>query len=196
MNDIAQLSIKILGQRLPTNIEHIYCFAHNIINIPCMINALNLHTHNKNIVILDNRKLMSGVLPSRDISRIYNDHGFKISMVPFNESFTSINTRTESEAVIDWVIQNNIKQLCITAPPYHMLRAFMTLNSVCIEKNINIKIYVINGVVENWNATTITHDGKTITSFENVINMEFKRIQKYTTKGDIQPCNLIWDYIK
>jgi hypothetical protein len=108
----------------------------------------------------------------------------------------SINTRIESEALVNWISSNNIHELVICAPPYHTLRAFMTLVSVCIEHNINTKIYVINGKVNDWNDITITHNGTTKMSFNSVIQLELERIKKYTEKGDIYTCDKIWSYIE
>ena len=194
MKELANISIKIFSNIVPDNIEHIYCFAHNIINISCMAKSINNYNYN-NIYLLNNKKSMSGVLSYNDVSAHYNKYNINTSSIPYNECHTSINTRIECEAIVDWIQNNNIKQLVICAPPYHILRAFMTLSSVCIERNVYIKIYIINGVVENWNDITITHSGNTITTFNNVIDMEIERIYKYTKKGDILDCDTIWDFI-
>jgi hypothetical protein len=71
----------------------------------------------------------------------------------------------------------------------------MTLISVCIQRNVFIKVYVINGVVDNWNDTTITHGGNTNASFNDVVKLEIERIHKYTQKGDICDCDTIWNFM-
>lgn len=194
MRELANLSIKILTNIIPCNIEHIYCFAHNNINIDCMAKTLNNHKYN-NIHILNNAKYMSGVSSYIDVSKHYKKYNITTTPLPYKESYKSINTRIESEAIVDWVQYNNIENLIICAPPYHTLRAFMTLISVCIERSVNLNLYVMNGTVENWNDNTITHGGYTNTSFNNVIELEIERIHKYTQKGDICDFNKIWNFL-
>jgi hypothetical protein len=195
MKELIDISIKLFSNSIPPNdIEHVYCFAHNNINIPCMVKALNKYNY-KNIYLLNNKFYMSGVSSYNEVSNHYIKHNIKTNPLPYNESNNSINTRIESEAVVEWVQTNNIKNLIICAPPYHTLRAFMTLISVCIERNVFIKVYVINGIVDNWNDTTITHGGNTNASFNDVVELEIERIHKYTQKGDICDCDTIWNFM-
>lgn len=196
MNELARIFVKMSGTVVPNDVKYVYCFAHNKINIPCMVRGLKHNITNKMLCILDNKYQMSGVLPCDNNYNIYNSYGFKIETIPYDTSLNSINTRTESEAVVNWIAENNIQRLAICAPPYHTLRAFMTLVSVCIERGLNVKIYTINGMVDDWNDITITHNGDTKTSFNNVIELELERIIKYTEKGDICVCGKIWNYIK
>jgi hypothetical protein len=196
MNELARISMKISGTIVPNNVKYVYCFAHNNINTPCMIKGLEYNHTSKIICILDNKRAMSGVSSSDEVCAIYNSRDFKTEYIPYDIKHNSINTRTESEALVNWISINNIQQLVICAPPYHTLRAFMTLISVCIERKVNAKIYAVNGMVSDWNDITITHDGNTITSFNSVIELELERIKKYTEKGDICPSDKIWSYIE
>ena len=195
MKELVDISIKLFSNNIPPNdIKHVYCFAHNNINISCMAKALN-HYNYYEIYLLNNKHPMSGVSSYNDVSNHYINYNIKTNPLPYNENNISINTRIESEALVEWIQTNNIKNLIICAPPYHTLRAFMTLISVCIERNIYIKVYVINGIVDNWNDTTITHGGNTNASFNDVIELEIERIHKYTQKGDICDCNTIWNFM-
>ena len=196
MNELTHISMKIAGTIVPDNIKYVYCFAHNNINIPCMVKGLECYRASKIICILDNTRAMSGVSTSDEVSAIYNSYDFKTETIPYYSSSNSINTRTESESLVNWISANNIQQLAICAPPYHTLRAFMTLVSVCIERKVNVKIYAVNGMVGDWNDITITHSGNTIQSFNCVVELEVERIKKYIDKGDICPCDEIWTYIK
>jgi hypothetical protein len=194
MNELTRISMKIAGTVVPDHIKYVYCFAHNNINIPCMIKGLKRQSSIEKLCILNNERAMSGVSSHNDVCAIYNSYDFEIETVPYDNGLGYINTRTESEALVNWISENNIQHLTICAPPYHTLRAFVTLVSVCIERNVNIKIYTINGLVSDWNDITITHNGTTITSFNSVIELELERIKKYTEKGDICPCDKIWTY--
>lgn len=194
MRELVDISIKMFSSIIPKDIEHIYCFAHNNINIFCMANAVK-HSNFCNIYLLNNSIHMSGVSCYHDVSDHYKKHNIKTNPIPYDEKYNSINTRLESEALVDWIQTNDIKKLVICAPPYHTLRAFMTLISVCIERNVHVKIYVMNGFVDNWNDTTITHNGKTISTFNNVVELEIARIHKYIQKGDICNCDKIWEWL-
>ena len=196
MNELARISMKIAGTIVPNDIKYVYCFAHNNINIPCMIKGLECYRNSKTLCILDNKRAMSGVSTVDDVCSIYNSYDFKTETIPYDCSHNSINTRTESESLVNWISANNIQRLVICAPPYHTLRAFMTLVSVCIERKVNVKIYTINGMVSDWNDITITHNGTTRTSFNSVFELELERIAKYTEKCDICHCDKIWSYIK
>ena len=196
MNELTRIYMKISGTVVPNDVKYVYCFTHNNINIPCMVKGLKHNITNKTLCILDNKRAMSGVLPCDNVYNIYDSYDFKIETIPYDASLNSINTRIESEALVDWISENNIQHIVICAPPYHILRAFMTLVSVCIERGLNINIYIINGMVDDWNDITITHNGDTKTSFNNVIELELERIKKYTEKGDICICDKIWNYIK
>lgn len=197
MNELARISMKISGTLVPNHVKYVYCFAHNSINIPCMLKGLNHYIiANKTLCILDNKQAISGVSSCDDISSVYISYNFEVETIPYDASHNSINTRIESEALVNWIILNNVQHIAICAPPYHTLRAFMTLVTVCIERGVNIKIYTINGMVVDWNDITITHNGETQDSFSNVIELELERIKKYTEKGDICVCDKIWNYIK
>jgi len=189
--------MKTTGTIVPDDVKYVYCFAHNNINIPCIVKGLNYNNiTDKKLCILENNRAMSGVSSYDEVFAIYDSQDFEIEPIPYDNSYNSINTRIESEALVDWITNNNIQQLAICAPPYHTLRAFMTLVSVCIERDVNVTVYTINGMVGDWNDLTITHNGTTKNSFINVIELELERIQKYTEKGDICDCDTIWNYIK
>ena len=44
MNELARILMKISGTVVPNHVKYVYCFAHNNINIPCMVKGLQLWT--------------------------------------------------------------------------------------------------------------------------------------------------------
>lgn len=72
----------------------------------------------------------------------------------------------------------------------------MTIVSSLIDINSNlINIYSLPAKIDNWNNTTITHQGKNINTFNNFIEIELDRIIKYSGKKDIKKPEIIWEYI-
>ena len=195
MTDIIKLAIRILSDFwLPKN-KIIYCFAHNDLNIRTMAMAINKNCQDySSIYILKNNKSMSGVSNYQDVNNIYSKFDIKANFINYEHSF--INTRIESEEIIKWAQKNNITELIICAPPFHILRAFMTLISASIDLNYYIKIYCLTGIVDNWRENTISHQGNSNMSFNDFIESELKRIETYTKKGDIKETNKIWEYLK
>lgn len=195
MENIDRLAIRVLSDSIPNHKNRtFYCFAHNDINIECMAKSVkNIINDNDKIFILDNKSKMSGVSNSSIVSKQYEFFNINTNKIPYDKD--SINTKIESNAVIEWAKKNNIKDLIICAPPFHILRAFMTIVSSAIDINYKINIYTLSGLVDNWRKITISHQGLNKTSFNNFIKLELDRISIYNKKGDIKNANIIWDYL-
>lgn len=192
--DLTQLSIRILYDIIPNSLLDntvIYCFAHNDINIPFIAETIKPLSNRFPIYILKNIGYMSGVSDYKDVFKCYNNFNVSTNLIPYNDNW--INTKIESIAVINWCVTNNIKNLIICAPIFHIIRAYMTIVSSLSHHNINI--YAIPAQIKKWSNTTITHQGKNINSFNNFINIELDRIEKYILKGDILEPKSIWDYM-
>ena len=194
--EIINLSVRLSNDNLPLSTQDIpiYCFAHNDANIPMICQEVRKRfLDSKNIFILKNEKSMSGVSTYDKVKEQYAFFGIKIN--PIEYSNESINTRIESEAVIDWVIKNDIKKLIIIAPAFHILRASMTMISAMLDKKINIPIYSVSAPPHDWNYETITHQGKSKNTCTELIKMEMERILKYGKKGDIRSPIKIQKYL-
>ena len=53
----------------------------------------------------------------------------------------------------------------------------------------------VQEALNKWSDITITHQGRNRNSFNNFINIELERIEKYILKGDISKPHIIWDYM-
>lgn len=195
MNNINRLAIRILSDSIPNHKNRIfYCYAHNDLNIECMAKSvINNIKEGDKVYILDNKSKMSGVSKSLIVSNQYKNLNINTNKIPYENE--TINTKIESNAVIEWAKKNNIKDLIICAPPFHILRAFMTIVSSAIDINYKINIYAITGIVDNWRKMTISHQGLNKTSYNQFIELELDRISIYNKKGDIKNANIIWDYL-
>jgi hypothetical protein len=190
-----KLSIRICNDDYPqSNGRFFYCFAHNDINIEVMAKGIkNILQDKDKVYIIKNNIKCSGVSKYNDVIDIYNSFGIYPLMIDYKHDW--INTRIESEEVINWTQKNEIKKLIICAPPFHLVRAFMTAASVIIENKYDISLYAIPGYVNNWRDITISHQGLNKNSFNSFIDIELERIKNYIKKGDIKSLLEIWNYI-
>ena len=80
---------------------------------------------------------------------MYIDKG-RIRPVPIGNP-TGINTLSESDALVKFAINEKRKSFYIVAPPFHMLRAFMTVASVAIRHGSKINFFAYPGVPQDLN---------------------------------------------
>ena len=175
-----------------SNNSFIYCFSHHLQTIPYIAKDLQ----NKNIqtiYIIKNKTKMSGVDTYDTISEKYKEYNITTKFIPYTQS--TINTKVESNVVIQWAIDNKIDELVIVAPPFHIIRALMTIISSSIELHSNIHIRSFIPSTFNLNETYITHQGLTCASINELILMEVERIEKYMEKGDIKAIEQIYNYL-
>lgn len=170
----------------------VYCFAHNNCMIQHIVDGLvdhNIHT----VHILKNIKEMSGVANYEVIEKKYKELGISVTFIPFFEDM--INTKNESNRVIDYAMINKIDNIIICAPTFHILRATLTILSSAIQKGVNINISSIIVKNSNWNRQCITHQGNTNDNYHNILEIELDRIYEYMKKGDILSFKVIWQYL-
>jgi hypothetical protein len=155
------------------------------------INNLNL---NSDVYILGNSNPVSDILDFKNNFKIYKDNNILVKPIACPD-LPMINTKVESDLIIDWAIKHNIKKIGICSPPYHLLRAFMTLVSSSIIKNYNISIFPYSGMIDDWNKIVVCHQGTHKESFSDMIDFEIERINKYIKKGDILTYKYILEYM-
>ncbi|MBP9822430.1 MAG: hypothetical protein KBC81_03250 [Candidatus Pacebacteria bacterium] len=106
-----------------------------------------------------------------------------------------LNTLTESEALTDYMSQKKISSATIICPPFHQVRAFSTLVSSIIKKNLSIKIYNKPSDPKDWQANVFHSQGVLEASRKELIQEETKRIETYHKKGDILSVKEILEYL-
>lgn len=173
----------------------VYCFAHHENNIFNIVDGLKQHSIT-NIYILQNQTEMSGIDDYKKNSSHYKSFDISTSFIPFSDS--TINTKNESDTVIQYALTNNIKKIFICAPTFHILRAAMTIISSAIIINADIKFTVLVPPMENKNwleKSFTTHQGESNEKSGELLELELDRIYSYINKGDIKPANEIWKYL-
>lgn len=195
--ELYKLNTRIFSKPIEYNINNsnnvmVYCFAHNISTIEHMVSGLNKHNIHT-VHILKNTKEMSGVATYEAIEKKYKELGIRVILIPFFDDI--INTKNESNRVIEYAVMNKIDNIIICAPTFHILRASLTIISSAIQKGFNIKFSPIIVNTNNWNKQCITHQGNTTDTFNNVLELELDKIYEYTKKGDILAFKVIWNYL-
>lgn len=198
------LVTKILTDSIPDNLRErsiIYCFAHHPSNIPQLVEAVRrIHLHVP-VYILGNQDCMSGVLTYNKNKHIYRENGIEVNEIPY--TLDIINTKTESNCVTLFCKQQQIKNVILVAPSFHIVRATMTFITSYMDISQNeyrqdnkdtMKIYSLSNAKRNWNECVISHQGKTNCSYFEMVELEYDRITRYTKKGDIKPYQEILNY--
>lgn len=200
------LSTKLISNHVPNHIPDqlnsndtvIYCFAHHYTNIPEMIHTIqNL---NKNqilfreipVYIVENRKTVSGVSTYEENREIYKNAGIHVRPIPYDEDI--IHTRIESERVCGYFLSLNKKNIVLIAPKFHIVRATMTFISAYLdykekhELQFTVNVYWDSLEKEqiDMNKIVISHQGKTVCTYKEMMKLEEERIVKYKKKGDIK----------
>ena len=107
-----------------------------------------------------------------------------IAGVPLMDT-QSLNTLTESQAIIRYALQEKIRSLYVVAAPFHQLRAFMTLASEALHDYPDLLIFSYAGVSLPWSATVTHSQGAISGPRKDFIKEEFERIERYKQKGDL-----------
>ena len=192
--ELYKLNTRIFSNKIEYNKNNVmvYCFAHNSSMIEHIVDGLihhNIHT----VHILKNIKEMSGVENYEIIEKKYKELGIIVVLIPFFED--TINTKNESNRVIEYALMNKIDNIIICAPTFHILRASLTIISSAIQKGLNINFSSIIVNVNNWYMPCITQQANTMDVYHNVLELELDRIYECMKKGDILSFKLIWDYL-
>jgi len=192
--DLYKLNTRIFSKPIDYNKNNImvYCFAHNISMIEHIVDGLK-ENNIQRVYILKNIKEMSGVANYEIIEKKYKELGITVSFIPFFEDM--INTKNESNRVIEYAMMNKIDNIIICAPTFHILRASLTIISSAIQKGVYINISSIIVKNSNWNRQCITHQGITKDIYHNILEIELDRIYEYMKKGDILSFKVIWRYL-
>ena len=188
--DLVNLSILVHSNHVISNNNckrPIYCMAHPLSSIHYMTQVLQ--NFDGQIYIIGNNTCMSGVSDVKKNLEKYREYGINIEIIPYDKK--DINTRIESEIVVQYMNQNGHNEFIIVAPPYHLLRSYLTMASCIIDFNWNIIVFPQSATCSNWKQTIVTHQGKTNASAENVVNLEIERIDWYIRKGDIRPVSTL-----
>ncbi|MEK6875330.1 MAG: hypothetical protein AABX30_01465 [Nanoarchaeota archaeon] len=95
-----------------------------------------------------------------------------------------LSTNAEAMGLVSFCKKNKIKQVCITAPPFHQIRAYISAVSALIQTNsTNLKFYSKQGASVSWNENVVHSQGIVTGLRREILRGEHDRIYKYNLFG-------------
>lgn len=122
---------------------------------------------------------------------IQNDDMVGVQLIKTN----SLNTLIESKAFVDYAVKEKYRSLYVVSPPFHQLRAFMTMVTVALQSYPELLIFSYTGMPLPWLAKVAHSQGTLLGTRKDFIKAEFERIEKYKRKGDLSAETEIIEYL-
>ena len=95
------------------------------------------------------------------------------------------STDAEARGLVKFCIHQGINNVCITAPPFHQIRAFISGVSALIDLNAtSLNLYNCPGNSVDWNEEVVHSQGKVKGKRRELIKGELERILKYQKSGN------------
>jgi hypothetical protein len=118
----------------------------------------------------------------------------QIEGVPIGQTAT-LNTLIESEALVQFALQQKFNSLIVVAPPFQQLRAFMTAVTVALKKFPQLQIYSHPAVAMSWEEEVVHSQGTLRATRKKLIHTELERIHTYQLKGDLASFEQVMVYL-
>jgi hypothetical protein len=107
-----------------------------------------------------------------------------------------LHTRLEAEAVVRVARAPAYHPRLGTAVPFHQERAFRAVVTAALQEYPSLKIYSYPGAPQPWDEVVTHSQGWLRGTRAALIAEEQKRIEKYTTEGNLTPCARILEYLR
>lgn len=207
LQDFFKLTTMVLTDRLPkrftrgdTLIVPVYTFTQTDDNRPSVIDtAHSLYSRTPSrfrlFILNDLDGTNKGYTGYRSWEAAAFKAGFPLSAictVPLNEP---LNTLSEAVALVDYAVREGWLDLVIVAPPFHMVRAFMSVITA-IENNPSepardISVYCAVGSTLRWIEEVAHSQGTLRATRAELISEELGRIIRYQDPGMSRPFPLL-----
>ena len=105
-----------------------------------------------------------------------------IMLIPLTE--TPFHTLSEAFTTVRFVQQKQWRKLVIVAPPFHLLRCFLSVVTAIQTLKVDLKVYCQVGITQPWYEYAVHSQGKTRGKRKNLIVGEIRRIVKYRRKNN------------
>lgn len=200
MKTAIELLTRILGDTRPAKqADGAYLYCQTIDNQRSVFQAarsLVAHGLSSRILIFEAGALSGypGYIPCREQLQAFGIPAEAIQGVPA-EDRSSINTLIESEAVIRYCQKHRYRAVYAVSPPFHQLRAFMTLVTVALREYPQLSIYSYPGASLPWMETVAHSQGILQAPRQHLIEEELTRISTYQKKGDLARFEAVLDYL-
>lgn len=194
--ELAKISLRIMADTSPPiPPEACYVFAELPQNAPSAYaaasRAATLYTSMRVLVTSEDGTRCRGFSGKKEMIQGLTAAGVpasRVDSVPFAESETLIHTLNESQFLVRYCKKRGYRRVLVTAPPFHHLRAFMTVLSAAKREYPELNLFSLPGLPQNWTTERVVHSQGVVTgSREELLDSELERILRYTQKGDIAP---------
>ena len=110
-------------------------------------------------------------------------------------AFATLHTLIEATALVQYARMHHVHKLLIVAPPFHQLRAFMTVVTVARRELPELRVYNRVGGSLPWQEVVVHSQGTLQCQRRELIQSELDRIDRYQQKGDLAPKDEILNYL-
>lgn len=107
-----------------------------------------------------------------------------------------VNTLSESVALVRFAYETKRKSFYLVAPPFHMLRAFMTAASIAINHRSEINFFAYPGAQQDLNQSVRHSQGSGPFPRWKWFELELESIKKYSDAQDIWSIPRIIKYMQ
>jgi len=119
-------------------------------------------------------------------------HRSDITSIPIEDG---LNTYSESVALIEYALDQGWKTLGIVAPPFHQLRAFLSVVGAIMKVREKIRVYNFAGDNLRWSQTARHSQGTLVRPRKLLVIEEMRKIEIYTKKGDLATIDQALKYL-
>jgi hypothetical protein len=195
-----ELLLKAASDPMPSSLaDGVYLFGQTVQNQESVLDAgqaLLLEGVVKNILIAQTHArsgypgydVWKSELLSRDIPED------RIVGVPIEDELL-LHTNNEANCVVRHCQALAYTSLVVTAPPFHQLRAFMSVVSSVMDLGSTLSVYSKIGAPLPWGETVIHSQGTLRGTRESFIYSEMERIERYHAKGDLRSATDVLEYL-
>lgn len=108
-----------------------------------------------------------------------------------------LHTFSEACALTKWARERECTELIIVAPPFHQVRAFMSVVSAITRFGPkNLRVYNCPGVTLDWSAHVSHSQGTLWARRRDFVLTEARRIRKYHKMGDLVSVDKALEYLE
>jgi len=119
----------------------------------------------------------------------------RIEKVPFDSAASIIHTLNEAENFVRYAKMKGWTRVGVVAPPFHLLRAFVTTISVAIREYPPLSVFAVPGTHLSWRESAVHSQGSVSGTRSEILKGEMERIKRYSEKGDIEEASAILQYL-
>ena len=95
-----------------------------------------------------------------------------------------LSTDAESEGLVEFCSKRRYTDICVTAPPLHQVRAYISDISAVLHKGMDLRVYSRAGKTLNWTEKIIHSQGTTEKKRAEFLREELNKILKYNETGN------------